>query len=803
MSDHPFHLLPKDALKTVIDTARSYPVISENKIYPAIRDFFKIINKGKSLLDSSYIVDNIFGYNGGLYAEDEILDKIEITLPDALFLKRYSYPDEDIIYEGILGFYIHDFYKNFSMHLLGRLFEHSISDQKALAYGLSAGVPISTILDIRSEYGVVFTRELLAQYAANTVLREILDEYFLASIQDIEPEANDLKDLSKEQKIQCYNQYIERISHLKILDLAVGSGAFLVECYLILLKEIMNVSEILASSSKGFDRYSTFRSIFNSILNDCLYGKDILGEAISVAKLSLWYISAKKDVKFADLKKNFIVGDSLTPPSRFESKELEEDEGFQQFDLVIGNPPWGAEVDPAAREYVSTLYPDLNTDNLDSYELFLYVALKYVKNNGRICYILPHTLLYPDKTITRRYLLDNCTIEKWDYLGSDWFGVDIRMNTTMLLLKKSQAETGNTFHSMLLADEDRKNAIKGVARLKQLANLMSFPIPQDRCLFSPTAEVELFRYLPDDDVIAKMENNSLQLDRICVEKNYGRGRGIEMNKAGEHYQCPSCYNWNVPTRSERERDDADLEQECSSCGSIYIQRNALDHQYVVSETEPDRPHVIYIDGDSINDRYKALNYKYLLTGFPGIDYKDDAWYRDPKVVIRQAGIGMTVGYDDRGAYCPQSVYIYRITAPYAQNIDNRFLFAVLNSRVFLYYVFKKFAEIDASQAFSKMTHARLRKLIIPVRNWETPEWMEEHDKIVRLVQVMLGGRPNGCSEDYEIERSIAKLYGLSLSDVAYINSQLGLAPYHQAMQRVFPAGPPPRPTRFLKVEIER
>ena len=34
--------------------------------------------------------------------------------------------------------------------------------------------------------------------------------------------------------------------------------------------------------------------------------------------------------------------------------ELEEVDGYQQFDIVIGNPPWGAGVNPKAIEYLKT-----------------------------------------------------------------------------------------------------------------------------------------------------------------------------------------------------------------------------------------------------------------------------------------------------------------------------------------------------------------------------------------------------------------------------------------------------------------
>jgi len=123
---------------------------------------------------------------------------------------------------------------------------------------------------------------------------------------------NRIDELSSDEKRDFWASYVEELLKIRIVDLSVGSGAFLVSCYEILKREINNASEMQKIRMAGLHRYSeTWES---DLLNDCLYGKDIMPDAISVAKLSLWISSIKKEHELTDFDNNFVVGDSLSVP---------------------------------------------------------------------------------------------------------------------------------------------------------------------------------------------------------------------------------------------------------------------------------------------------------------------------------------------------------------------------------------------------------------------------------------------------------------------------------------------------------
>ena len=69
-----------------------------------------------------------------------------------------------------------------------------------------------------------------------------------------------------------------------------------------------------------------------------------------------------------------------------------------------------------------------------------------------------------------------------------------------------------------------------------------------------------------------------------------------------------------------------------------------------------------MDGDDLEGRYQILtNVKRIQLGIQGIRYKKPEIYRSPKLLFREAGVGITVYLDeDRNLYCPRSVYTYHL-----------------------------------------------------------------------------------------------------------------------------------------------
>lgn len=120
----------------------------------------------------------------------------------------------------------------------------------------------------------------------------------------------------------------------KVLDLACGSGVFLVEAFRRLLSRRVVGGEKLT------------RTLVRDVLAKQLYGVDLEETAIEIAAFSLCLTAFELDpspgsvtqLKFREsLKgKNLFVGDAFGTDGFVARKEFSE----KQFSMVVGNPPW-------------------------------------------------------------------------------------------------------------------------------------------------------------------------------------------------------------------------------------------------------------------------------------------------------------------------------------------------------------------------------------------------------------------------------------------------------------------------------
>lgn len=810
-SDHPSQLLPEDLLADVIERGKNLPTLTGEKIYPLLHDLFRVIDTGAP---DEYPYD-IFGYDGGLFEEDPVL--AEIVLPDNLFTETYKIGDTEI--EGIFGFHEYDFHADLNEHVLGRIFEESVADIEQVRANLAEGDD-NPFSGTRGDYGLFFTREGLTEFVAQHVIEDLLEDIRAEVREELGLETGVLEVENPDKEF--LEAYLQRIINIRIADIACGSGAFLVSCFNHLSREARRVHEKMISAQEGQVSLRSFSQTEIDILDECLHGNDLLQEAVEISKLSVWLRSARKDTSLGMLTGNFASQDALTGEIEFE--DADETAGFGEFDLIIGNPPWGGQVSNEAKQWVSGEFGDeFDVDNMDTYELFILVALEYLNDGGRLAFVLPQTILNPDHSGVREHLLENYTFERFHILGADWFGSEIRMNTTTLQIRNEEPSDGNTFRSMTLVDDDRRAAIEGDLSLSQLESAYSFDIPQDRCIKS--GEIEPFRYTTDDEILGTMESNSIPLGAFCESH-----RGVELNKAGHIIQCPVCGVWMPPPRGR----DPDTEKTCPDCETVFEYQNKLGEEYIVSD-DPTNSDVTYMDGDSFGERYDHLMLKGLDTGYNGIQYKNEAIYSGDKVFIRQAGVGLSVAYHGDTVYCPQSVYVYKIRENRSEIRDwyvdadpeadeeydgkwtdpenipdglktetyHKFLLGVLNSRVFHYYVFKRFGEIDGAQAFAKLTQTKIRSLPIPVGKLTTEEGMETAENIANCVDELLAGEGElGGETDWQIEQGLQDLYGLKGGDMIHITSQMGLVAYHQTMQELYPDGKPPAPERKQNIQVD-
>lgn len=284
-----------------------------------------------------------------------------------------------------------------------------------------------------------------------------------------------------------------------------------------------------------------------------------------------------------------------------------------------------------------------------------------------------------------------------------------------------------------------------------------------------------------------IDGHSARLADVC-----DRARGEEMSKTGLLWRCPSCLGETVP--GKKKKGGRYHPKNCSTCGFQLTEANIEKTYLVVSAAEKDAHETVpFIDGDDISRRYvKVTPTKWLRRDAPEWDYKSAAIYEAPKMLIRQAGVGVWATFDETGAWCPQSVYLYRLKPEMvALGYRHEFLLAALLSRTMTYYVFKRFGEVDPARAHAKLTHARLEALPIPKVDFSDEGQRGIHDDIAARAQMLLSGEAAlGGPDDKTVELLLRELWGLSAEDGAYINGEFAGLPSSQAIIDLFPDGVP-------------
>jgi type I restriction-modification system DNA methylase subunit len=234
---------------------------------------------------------------------------------------------------------------------------------------------------------------------------------------------------------------------LRILDMACGSGSFLLGAYQCLLDHCLkwylenrpekHNEAVYFDSRRKFWRLTITEK--KRILTTHIFGVDIDLQAVEVSKLSLLLkvLEGETDETVGqsrqlfheralpNLSENIKCGNSLIGPDYFSGRLIPDSDEMKRvnpfdwsrefpdamkaggFDCVIGNPPYLfiTEVSKSDREYYQTNLKTVSY-RFDLYGPFIEKALtKIIRSNGFLGFIIPHTLLSNDSFKALRSLL--------------------------------------------------------------------------------------------------------------------------------------------------------------------------------------------------------------------------------------------------------------------------------------------------------------------------------------------------------------------------------------------------------------
>ncbi len=320
--------------------------------------------------------------------------------------------DDEVLEKIIYGLFktadntVHYDFSAIDADVLGNIYE------QYLGYILKKTAKRATLIEgkaHRKEQGIYYTPTYVVDYIVKNTIGE----------------------LAKNKKFDLKN--------IKVLDPACGSGSFLMKAfdYLVTLDkkkngEIAQTKLDLTGASASYGRKV-------EILNENIFGVDLDPKAVEIAQLNLLLKTAEKKHRLPTLQENIKVGNSLIDDSQLvgirafkwneEFKSVLDEDGF---DIIVGNPPYGAELSKEEQDYLNKTYDIGSTDTVI---LFIKKAVELLKENGKLGFIVPKALCFASnyKKI-REFIWDN--IETIVDCGKVW--KEVKLEQVIFILSKGK-----------------------------------------------------------------------------------------------------------------------------------------------------------------------------------------------------------------------------------------------------------------------------------------------------------------------------------------------------------------------------
>ena len=366
-------------------------------------------------------------YNSGLFGRKDddihISDQVEISNEALVKVIQGLYSPEGAKYR--YNFAVLD------SDVLGRIYEQYLGN---ILKSTPKRAKLEESKTHRKEQGIYYTPSYIVDY----IVRNTVGEYIK-------------------------NHTPEEIKKVRILDPACGSGSFLIRAYKELETYWKKNSDLAQTTLDSEEFYS--KKV--EILKNNIFGVDLDPKAVEIAQLNLLLQISERKQKLPILQNNIKVGNSLIDDPAISEKSFKWEEGFPEiikeggFDIVIGNPPYGAELDTQELTYLNEKL--VNDKSRDSANYFLAKSVQLLERGGILGFIVPKGISYvPSSESIRTLMINNQLIKVLDV--SEAFGKDVQYEQIIVVLIKGksqleQLKTGYFADNKFIENESSQDAL--------------------------------------------------------------------------------------------------------------------------------------------------------------------------------------------------------------------------------------------------------------------------------------------------------------------------------------------------------
>lgn len=412
----------------------------------------------------------------------------------------------------------------------------------------------------------------------------------------------------------------------------------------------------------------------------------------------------------------------------------------QKITGIIANPPWSGALRNQGGELKSRGL-SLASGQFDAYDLFFELSIKSLSKYGVGVFVVPDSLFLPEHAETRKFILDNTRMHLIARVGEGFFPGVCR-GAVVLALEKRKDNHDWLTRCFRLRSQDRKSVLRGEESLEVLEERLGHEIAQERFQSSPD-------FCFDIDSGAKDKTYLSNLDKIepAWPKIFQQGRGVEISKNGKAICCRSCGFFRPAPRTRGTRPV------CVNCGE-----NSFSEECFTSPSaKAPKGWSPLITGIDVT-RYSCGASRSIQLGLPGINYKPESIYTQPKLLIRKTGLGLNASVDESGSHTTQVVYHY-LLKPNCPKFLLYYALGVLSSRVMLTFFLKRYGELEW-RSHPYVTTKTISKLPLPVPVRGHWSW-RQCKEIASLSRKLQKSGGQDIALDLKIERLVAGLFGLN------------------------------------------
>jgi hypothetical protein len=728
-------------------------------------------------------------YNSGLFhflPERDQTDAPDLLTPGLLL-------DDKPLKDILANLYYPDSPYEFSVlpaDILGQVYERFLGKVIRLTAGHHAVVEDKP--EVKKAGGVFYTPTFIVEYIVKNTLGKLLEGKAPGQVG------------------------LGRGTPIRVLDMSCGSGSFLLGAYQYLLDWYLSgysgepekwsrgaAPKLYQVSSPDGALWKLTTSERKRILLDHIYGVDIDPQAVEVTKLSLLLkvlegesqesigkqLSMFRQRALPDLAGNIKCGNSLIGPDFYTHQphsqgalpgfDMEEQYRINAFDwqrefttvftssggfdVIIGNPPWGASYNNAEKEYFRKKYDIVHIRTPESFNYFIAHMWELTKRQGLVGTIIPSSFLSQHEFWkTRKFLVETSVIFRICNLGDGVFNKVTAPSCIVIFTGKSGGRVPIFLDLRKIDRRDLPASLNQEYGAREASHIGK--------------ESESFSLL-------------LSVDNLIIQKCYRWPTLREQAEdvaTGVSSGLDTAYVYK-PEDAQRLRLESNLLRKLVIGGEI--------HRYVLTPTSGKQ--LIYVTPEVKIEDYPKC-YAALLPYREQLKKRREAangqipwfslnWPRrkklfdEPKILIRQTANRILAAFDTEGWYCLKSGIIIQI--PKEAKIKYEYLLGILNSRL-MHFLYDDLVG-EQTRVFPEVKPVQLFRLPIRTINFADPTDVQHHDQMVALVERMLSlhqqlissNTPNEKTllqrqidtTDRQIDGLVYELYGLIEEEIRLVH----------------------------------